>query len=109
MRGGAFCPADPATAERARPRRVRAGKEPAGIGLGGPGRAGWGGARLGGTELGGVAEVELGRLEFAVVDLETTGWSPEKAAITEIGAVRVRAGARRGEFGRQGAFASLVH
>jgi DNA polymerase III subunit epsilon len=56
-----------------------------------------------------VAEVDLGLLEFAVVDLETTGWSPEQAAITEIGAVRVRAGARRGEFERQGEFASLVN
>ena len=67
------------------------------------------GLGLGGVGLGGVAEVDLGRLEFAVVDLETTGWSPEKAAITEIGAVRVRAGARRGEFVRQGEFASLVN
>ena len=85
-------------------------------GLGGSGLhgAGWdgsglGGAELGGAELGGVAEVDLGLLEFAVVDLETTGWSPEQAAITEIGAVRVRAGARRGEFVRQGEFASLVN
>lgn len=60
-------------------------------------------------ELGGVAEVDLGLLEFAVVDLETTGWSPEKAAITEVGAVRVRADGRRGEFVRQGEFASLVN
>jgi DNA polymerase-3 subunit epsilon len=50
-----------------------------------------------------LAEVELSRLEFAVVDLETTGWSPEAAAITEIGAVRVRGGLRQGEF------ASLVN
>ena len=67
------------------------------------------GGGWGGTELGYVAEVDLGLLEFAVVDLETTGWSPEQAAITEIGAVRVRAGARRGEFERQGEFASLVN
>ncbi len=40
----------------------------------------------------------LAELEFAVVDLETTGWSPEAAAITEIGAVRVRGGRREGEF-----------
>jgi DNA polymerase III subunit epsilon len=72
-------------------------------------RAGLGGSGLGGAELGGVAEMDLGLLEFAVVDLETTGWSPEQAAITEIGAVRVRAGARRGEFVRQGEFASLVN
>jgi DNA polymerase-3 subunit epsilon len=57
----------------------------------------------------GLGEVDLGLLEFAVVDLETTGWSPEQAAITEIGAVRVRAGGRRGEFERQGEFASLVN
>jgi DNA polymerase III subunit epsilon len=47
--------------------------------------------------------VPLAELEFAVVDLETTGWSPEAAAITEIGAVRVRGGRRQGEF------ASLVN
>jgi DNA polymerase III subunit epsilon len=75
----------------------------AGVGLGLT-RAG-----LGESGLGGVAEVNLELLEFAVVDLETTGWSPEQAAITEIGAVRVRAGARRGEFVRQGEFASLVN
>ena len=75
----------------------------AGVGLG---RAGTG---LAGSGLGGVAEVDLELLEFAVVDLETTGWSPEQAAITEIGAIRVRAGARRGEFVRQGEFASLVN
>ena len=87
----------------------------AGVGLGlasaGLGGSGLGGSGLGGSGLGGsgVAEVDLGLLEFAVVDLETTGWSPEQAAITEIGAVRVRAGARRGEFVRQGEFASLVN
>jgi DNA polymerase III subunit epsilon len=68
-----------------------------------------GGVELGGVGLGWAAEVDLGLLEFAVVDLETTGWSPEQAAITEIGAVRVRAGARRGEFVRQGEYASLVN
>jgi DNA polymerase III subunit epsilon len=74
-----------------------------------------GGAELGGAELGGLGDVELGCLEFVVVDLETTGWSPEVAAITEIGAVRVRgAGAaggnsRRGEAVRLGEFASLVN
>ncbi len=57
---------------------------------------------MGGSGLGGVAEVDLELLEFAVVDLETTGWSPEQAAITEIGAVRVRTRGRRGEFERQG-------
>ncbi len=67
-------------------------------GLDGRGQ-GWTGA--GGR--GELAEVELSRVEFAVVDLETTGWSPEVAAITEIGAVRVRGGQRLGEF------ASLVN
>ena len=66
-------------------------------------------AGLGGLAATGLAEVELGLLEFAVVDLETTGWSPEQAAITEIGAVRVRGSGRRGEFERQGEFASLVN
>jgi DNA polymerase-3 subunit epsilon len=45
----------------------------------------------------------LAEAEFAVVDLETTGWSPDEGAITEIGAVRVRGGVRQGEF------ASLVN
>jgi DNA polymerase III subunit epsilon len=45
----------------------------------------------------------LEELEFAVIDLETTGWSPGAAAITEIAAVRMRGGRRRGEF------ASLVN
>jgi DNA polymerase III subunit epsilon len=48
-------------------------------------------------------EAELSEVEFVVVDLETTGWSPREAAITEIGAVRVRGGQRQGEF------ASLVN
>jgi DNA polymerase III subunit epsilon len=45
---------------------------------------------------------ELGRplsdLTFVVVDLETTGTSPDGAEITEIGAVKVRAGEVLGEF-----------
>ena len=65
------------------------------------------------TGWGDLGEVELSRVEFAVVDLETTGWSPGAAAITEIGAVRVRGGQRwgerPGEFVRQGEFASLVN
>jgi DNA polymerase III epsilon subunit family exonuclease len=69
-----------------------------GRGLNGRGRD-WG--RAGGR--GELAEVELSQVEFAVVDLETTGWSPGAAAITEIGAVRVRGGLRQGEF------ASLVN
>ena len=42
-------------------------------------------------------------LEFAVIDLETTGWTPGTAGITEMAAVRVRGGRRMGEF------ASLVN
>ena len=63
----------------------------------------------------GLAEAKLSQLEFAVVDLETTGWSPQAAAITEVAAVRVKwagevNGSRRaGEFARQGEFASLVN
>jgi DNA polymerase III subunit epsilon len=40
----------------------------------------------------------LTRLEYVVVDVETTGWSPDEARITEIGAVRMRAGRILGEF-----------
>ena len=67
---------------------------------------------LNGRQLGGA---ELRGVEFVVVDLETTGWSPEAAAITEIGAVRVKGagegggGARGWEFVRRGEFASLVN
>jgi len=50
-----------------------------------------------------LAEPGLAELEFAVIDLETTGWSPGAAAIMEIAAVRVRGGRRQGEF------ASLVN
>ena len=45
----------------------------------------------------------LQSLDFAVVDVETTGWSPDTARITEIGAVRVRGGRIEAEF------ASLVN
>ncbi len=41
---------------------------------------------------------KLTDLDFTVVDVETTGWAPEDAAITEIGAVRVRAGQLVAEF-----------
>ena len=37
-------------------------------------------------------------IEFVVVDVETTGWSPEEAGITEIGAVRMSGGQIRAEF-----------
>ena len=40
----------------------------------------------------------LTQVEFVVVDVETTGWSPAEARITEIGAVRLRAGRITGEF-----------
>jgi DNA polymerase III subunit epsilon len=68
------------------------------------------GPEVAGPEVAGleVAGLESGQLdfagvEFAVIDLETTGWSPGVAAITEVAAVRVRGGGRRGEF------ASLVN
>jgi DNA polymerase III subunit epsilon len=35
---------------------------------------------------------------FVVVDVETTGWDPGQAAITEVGAVRLRGGQVTGEF-----------
>ncbi|MDD2858592.1 MAG: DEDD exonuclease domain-containing protein [Candidatus Nanopelagicales bacterium] len=40
----------------------------------------------------------LSEVTFVVVDLETTGGSPRQAAITEIGAVKVRGGQVLGEF-----------
>jgi len=40
----------------------------------------------------------LTQIEFAVVDVETTGWSPAEARITEIAAVKLRAGRVTGEF-----------
>lgn len=40
----------------------------------------------------------LAQVTFVVVDLETTGGSPASAAITEIGAVKVRGGEILGEF-----------
>ena len=42
--------------------------------------------------------VPLHEVTFVVVDLETTGGSPAEGAITEIGAVKVRAGEVVGEF-----------
>ena len=41
---------------------------------------------------------DLTQTEFVIVDVETTGWSPDDARITEIGAVRMRAGRLLGEF-----------
>ena len=82
--------------------REQAGRELAGRELAGRELAG---RELAGPDLAGpdLAGRELAELEFAVVDLETTGWSPGAAAITEIAAVRVRGGRRLGEF------ASLVN
>ena len=40
----------------------------------------------------------LTQVEFAVVDVETTGWSPAEARITEIAAVKIRAGRVTAEF-----------
>jgi DNA polymerase III subunit epsilon len=47
---------------------------------------------------GAVAHVPFTDLEYAVVDIETTGWTPEDSGITEIGAVRVRRGEIVAEF-----------
>lgn len=38
------------------------------------------------------------RIDFVIVDVETTGWSPDEASITEIGAVRLSGGRVRGQF-----------
>ena len=43
-------------------------------------------------------ELALAQVEFVVVDVETTGWCPAEARITEIGAVKLRAGRITGEF-----------
>jgi DNA polymerase III subunit epsilon len=40
----------------------------------------------------------LANLSLVVVDVETTGWEPEQAEITEIGAVRLTGGQLTGEF-----------
>jgi DNA polymerase III subunit epsilon len=47
----------------------------------------------------GIRLVPLAELDFTVVDVETTGWAPEDAAITEVGAVRVHGGTVIAEFG----------
>src|SRR5580693_6122212 len=47
----------------------------------------------------GIRSVPLADLDFTVVDVETTGWAPEDAGITEIGAVRVHGGTLIAEFG----------
>jgi len=40
----------------------------------------------------------LDEIDFVIVDVETTGWSPDEERITEIGAVRVSAGQLLGQF-----------
>jgi DNA polymerase III subunit epsilon len=40
----------------------------------------------------------LAELDFVIVDVETTGWLPEEARITEIGAVRVIGGRVQAQF-----------
>src|SRR5580698_1192036 len=47
----------------------------------------------------GIRSVPLTDLDFTVVDVETTGWAPDEAGITEIGAVRLHAGSAVAEFG----------
>jgi DNA polymerase-3 subunit epsilon len=46
----------------------------------------------------GIRRRPLGTLDFVVVDVETTGWSPAADGITEIGAVRLSGGRVCGEF-----------
>jgi DNA polymerase-3 subunit epsilon len=40
----------------------------------------------------GIRSAPLASLDFTIVDVETTGWAPNEAGITEIGAVRVHDG-----------------
>src|ERR1700722_19766565 len=47
----------------------------------------------------GIRFAPLSAIDFTVVDIETTGWAPDEAGITEIGAVRVRGGAVVAESG----------
>src|SRR5581483_7123807 len=47
----------------------------------------------------GIRSIPLTELEYTVVDVETTGWAPEEASITEIGAVRVQGSTVIAEFG----------
>lgn len=46
----------------------------------------------------GIRSAPLASLDFTVVDVETTGWAPDDAGITEIGAVRVHQGKVVAEF-----------
>ena len=45
-----------------------------------------------------VAPSPFDQVDFAIVDLETTGWAPEESVITEIGAVLVCGGRVRAQF-----------
>jgi len=40
----------------------------------------------------------LGETDFVIVDVETTGWTPGEARITEIGAVKISGGHQLGQF-----------
>ena len=40
----------------------------------------------------GIRSAPLASLDFTIVDVETTGWAPDEAGITEVGAVRVHDG-----------------
>jgi DNA polymerase III subunit epsilon len=83
----------PACASRARPLARPAGPAERAVPLAGPaGRHGWPA-----ESLAGLAQ-PLAELDFVIVDLETTGWLPDEARITEIGAVRVSGGQVRAEF-----------
>jgi DNA polymerase III subunit epsilon len=46
----------------------------------------------------GIQRLPFDAVEFIIVDVETTGWSPREHRITEIGAVRMRGGRVQGEF-----------
>ena len=56
------------------------------------------GARLRHPWTPGIRRRPLAALDFVVVDVETTGWSPDADGITEIGAVRLSGGVIRAEF-----------
>jgi DNA polymerase III subunit epsilon len=45
-----------------------------------------------------LASADFASVDFVIVDVETTGWQPDQASITEIAAVRVSAGQPSAEF-----------
>jgi DNA polymerase III epsilon subunit family exonuclease len=68
-------------------------------GTGQPGASGTVADGVAGSAAGTVAgRVPLPRLDYVVVDVETTGWAPADSGITEIGAVRVHGGQVVAEF-----------